>query len=878
MGTFDQTGKKNGKLPANQSNPTTSESESPTEAVVKALAISADLRVGQVAHAPVLECTPDVPIYQAARRMQEARCSSIIVVDENGPMGIWTERDALAMDFAHPENFNLPIGQVMSAPVKTVHEDVGLQEVGVRFREEGLRHFLVVDDEGQPKGIISQTDLVLNHGIEHYLRLRKVKAVVKRPFVNLREGEALGNAARMMREGRTDALVVEYTDGSHGILTERDIVRLIAGRSDGERVGDVASRPLLTVPADSTLYRVRRMLLESKLRHIGVTGEDGSLVGLISFADIISGMEFAYVEELQNALRERDRALSISRRSLHLAEKIIESSPEGVVITDKRGAIMSVNPAFTRVTGYSAEEAVGNTPNLLSSGRHDEQFYRNMWSRLAQEGHWQGEIWNRRKNGEIYPELLTITAISDEDGELSHYAALFSDISELKENEERIRNLAYYDALTGLPNRRLFNDRLSVAVAHAHRNGNMLAVMFIDLDRFKRVNDSLGHSVGDALLQEVTERLGECVREDDTVARMGGDEFICILSDVQGPDDAAMVARRIQEGLSRPMQIEGEELTITSSIGISIYPEDGTTPETLVRNADAAMYRAKDTGRDSYQLYTPAMNARTLEHLAMETAMRKALERDEFLVHYQPIVDATGRLSGAEALLRWHHPEMGIILPSDFIPLAEETGLINPIGEVVLRSVCRTIRGWREAGLTGTNVAVNISARQFAQDDFLEQVSTILEEEKVPASSLTFELTESLLMDDAVRTIRMLQAIRAMGIDISVDDFGVGYSSLNYLKRFPINKLKVDRAFIRGIAEADEDAAIVSAVISLSHSLRMQVVAEGVEEDAQVQFLRESGCELLQGFFYGRPMPQEEFARSYLKPDKADGSHGSESA
>jgi diguanylate cyclase (GGDEF)-like protein/PAS domain S-box-containing protein len=576
-------------------------------------------------------------------------------------------------------------------------------------------------------------------------------------------------------------------------------------------------------------------------------------------------MEHIYVQELRQALAERDRALRFSQHNLHLAERVIESSLEGIIITDADGVIESVNPAFTRLTGYSAEEAIGRTPSLLSSGRHDEWFYTEMWRMIQEDGHWQGEVWNRRKNGEVYPELLTIAAITDKQGEITHYAALFSDISELKENEEYIRNLAYYDPLTNLPNRRLFHDRLSVAIAHAHRSHTKLAVIFVDLDRFKRINDSLGHAVGDQLLQQVTTRLQGAVQEDDTVARMGGDEFVILLTDVEDVDYVVRVARRIIKVATEPMSLGEHELVVTCSLGISLYPDDGTDIDDLIQNADTAMYRAKEAGRNSYQLYSPSMNLHSLEHLALEVALRKALEQNELSVYMQPLFLAEdGALVSAEALIRWHSPQLGCVPPSDFIPLAEETGLIVPIGKFVLQSVCEQLGRWNAEGREDISVAVNVSAMQFRSKDFIETTRQVLDGCAIRPGQLCLELTESMLVEDAVDNLRTMTALREMGIRLAVDDFGTGYSSLNYLRRFPIDKLKIDRAFIRDIDSNKQDETLVSAVIGLGHSLGLKVVAEGVEREAQLEVLRQLGCDMIQGFYYSEAITPERFAERYL--------------
>jgi diguanylate cyclase (GGDEF)-like protein/PAS domain S-box-containing protein len=836
------------------------------EEELNTLMASPDMTVGQVVRHAILQCTPDEPLATVAARMSEAGYSSIVVMEDGVPVGIWTEHDALSLDFSTAQNYSRPVSELMSSPVKSVTADTSLQEVASRFLADGVRHYLVCGEAGKPIGMVSQTDIILNQGVEHYLRLRHVSSVLKEGTVVLDAEERLHTAARRMRETGRDAVLVHYSSGDEfGILTERDIVRFIAQRLSDKPAGELASRPLVTISSDCSLYRARDILLQSGVRHLGVL--NGELVtGLLSFSDILFGIEHVYVQELRQALDERDRALSMSRRNLRLAERIIDSSLEGVMVTDAEGIIESVNPAFSRLTGYSSDEVIGKTPSILSSGRHDKVFYQTMWQRIREDGCWQGEVWNRRKNGEIFPERLTIAAIHDEESEITHYASLFSDISSLKENEEHIRHLAYYDPLTNLPNRRLFIDRLSVALAHAHRNQGKLAVMFIDLDRFKRINDSLGHSVGDSLLQETASRLLDAVREDDTVARMGGDEFIILLSEVAEMEHVIACARRITEAMGQPIAAGEQELLVSCSIGISIYPDDGSDGEALVKNADTAMYRAKDAGRNNYQLYSPAMNARSLEHLAMELSLHKALERDELEVHYQPLFRAgDGQLVGAEALLRWNHPVLGRVSPADFIPLAEETGLIVPIGEFVLRQVCKQLHQWKNRGLGDINVAVNISVCQFHHKDFLHHVYELLEEAAVDTSMLTFELTESMLMKDAVEGIRIMEALRKMGIGLSVDDFGTGYSSLSYLRRFPINKLKIDRSFIRDIGVNKQGAAIVSAVINLGHSLDLEVVAEGVEEEEQLSFLQQHDCDVIQGFYYSPAVDADTFAESFLQ-------------
>ncbi len=826
---------------------------------------SSEIHVKEIIRRRLLECAPSMPLFEVARLMSEAQCSAVIVTEQKKPVGIWTERDALAVDFSLTETLNQPIGTLMSQPLKSVSGDASLQDVATRFLNEGGRHYLVVGDEGQVLGVVSQTDVVLHQGIEHYLRLRNVDSVFKEGQPTVSEVDNLGAVASRMRQAQSDAALVRYNSGDYGIVTGRDIVRLIGRQLTDCCIGEIASRPLLTIPGESSLYRARSLLVKNGIRHIGVLDKKGDVRGLISLSEILFGVKNVYVQELRQALAERDRALQHSQRNLYLAEKIIESTLEGIIVTDTEGFIVSVNPAFTRLTGFSAEEVIGKTPAILRSGRHNEKFYAEMWRQIREAGCWQGEVWNRRKTGEVFPELLTITGIRDEVGELTHYAALFSDISEMKDNEERIRNLAYYDLLTHLPNRRLLHDRLGVAIAHAHRSQGRLAVIFIDLDRFKRINDSLGHSVGDKLLQEVARRLQVSVKEDDTVARMGGDEFVILLGDVEDIEDVVQVARRIIDAMGQPIAINGQELVITCSVGVSVYPDDGTSLESLIHNADSAMYRAKEAGRNSYQLYSPAMNAHSLEHLALEVMLRKAIQEGELSVHFQPLFDARNEvIVSAEALLRWHSPTMGWVPPSDFIPLAEETGLIAQIGEFVLHSVCRELKRWHELGYEGVSVAVNVSAIQFRSKDFLEATRAILEQYAIQPGQITFELTESMLVEDAVENIRTMNALRAMGIRLAVDDFGSGYSSLNYLRRFPVDTLKIDRAFIRDIDTNEQEASLVAAVILLGHSLGLKVVGEGVEREEQLRMLQGHGCDIIQGFHYSGAIDSATFEQTYL--------------
>jgi len=547
-----------------------------------------------------------------------------------------------------------------------------------------------------------------------------------------------------------------------------------------------------------------------------------------------------------------------------LTAKVFESAAEAVVITDAKGTILNVNDAFVRVTGYSREEAIGQTPRLLKSGRHEQSFYATMWSNLLENGQWQGEIWNRRRDGEIYPEWLSITAVREDGSDLgnpSHYVAMFSDITAAKHNEERLYRLANYDSLTDLPNRGLFRENLAKALAWAARNRRKVAVLFLDLDRFKLINDTLGHNAGDALLLDVAHRLKGCVREADTVARMGGDEFTIVLTDLPDADSAATAARKILEVMAVPFTIEGRELFITTSIGISLYPRDGEHLEDLLKAADMAMYHAKEQGRDTYQFHRPDSREEIGQAFALENGLRRALEREEFRVFYQPQVDIeTGAIVGMEALLRWLHPERGLLPPDEFIPIAEETGMINAIGRWVLEQACRQNKQWQASGAGQFRIAVNLSGRQLKQEDLPEQIADALRRSGLAPRWLQVELTETSVMQNPVTAGRLLEEIRNLGVSVAIDDFGSGYTSLSYLKRLPIDGVKIDKSFIAGVVDDMDDQAISKAIIALAESLRLKVVAEGVETHGQLAFLRENHCCDAQGYLFSRPLPANKLA------------------
>jgi len=574
---------------------------------------------------------------------------------------------------------------------------------------------------------------------------------------------------------------------------------------------------------------------------------------------------------LEERVMQRTSELSEANKHLSLQAAALKAAANAIVITDFHGTIIWVNRAFTAMTGYGQEEIVGKNPNLLNSGEQPESYYAELWSTILSGKVWKGEIVNRRKDGTTYTEEMTITPVSLEDTgnpTNTYFIAIKQDITQRKAAEKQIQFLAYYDALTGLPNRTLLQDRLSKALAGARRRKDKVALLFLDLDGFKTINDSLGHSVGDLVLQEVAERLKRFAREQDTVARVGGDEFLIVLTAVKDAADAAVAAERLMHAMTVELVIQGRSLSISCSIGIGIFPEHGTDGETLIKNADAAMYCAKESGCNSFRFFSEGMNAEAMERLTLEHGLRLALEKRELFLVYQPQMDiATGKTTGLEALLRWQHPELGLVRPDKFIRIAENSGLIIPIGEWVLRTACSQARKWQDEGLLAVPVAVNVSAVQFRQEDFCELIGRVLWETGLAPQYLEMELTESLLLSNAHVTLSVLQNLRAMGLKLAIDDFGTGYSSLSYLRQFPVSKLKIDRSFIRDVAVNPDDAAITTAIIGMAKSLNLKVIAEGVEDEAQMSFLRARQCDEIQGYYFSKPLVVEKVA------DKLRGDH-----
>ncbi|MBI3145069.1 MAG: EAL domain-containing protein [Pseudogulbenkiania sp.] len=815
----------------------------------------------------ILSCPPWTPVHEAASKMMASHCGSIVVMDEKGKaLGIWTETDALNLDFsAAAAAEEIPVERVMSSPVRTIQSGTSIHDATGFFRRHGIRHALVERD-GVYLGLLSLTDIVLNQGMEAFLGLKRLEELDCPPANVLSAELGLQDAVRVMRQSVVDAVGVCCADGELGILTRHDVVRLLALGDVDQALGAVCSHPMLAVADSVSLLHARRLMMQHKIRHLGVLATDGALKFILDFCDILHNIEHECLLELQGALNERDQALLLSRRSLLLSDKVFESTLEGIAITDGAGIIQSVNPAFVRITGYSAEESIGKTPAILKSGKQPPEFYDHLWHSLQRDGFWQGEVVNRRKNGLLYTEHLSITGIRGDGGEYAHYVAVFSDITQRKQAEERLHFLANHDALTGLPNRTLFLERLETSVEQAREFGQRLALLFIDLDRFKLVNDTLGHHAGDELLVWIAEEMKKVAPPLSMVARLSGDEFTLLMPAVDSVQQVASRAQCVLDAIAGETVVAGQEVFVSASIGVSLYPEDGVTGEALLVNADTAMYRAKERGKSNFQFYTSDMNASALERLRLEYSLHKALSQGELEVWYQPKVElASGCINGAEALIRWRHPELGLVSPARFIPIAEDSSLIVSIGEWVLKTACREVCRWRERGLFAGRVAVNVSGRQLKYAGMVEVAERTLEECGLPSDALELEITESVAMDEDSGMVEVLHRLHELGVYLSIGDFGTGYSSLSYLKRLPVHGLKIDQSFVADLHQNRDDAAITQAIISIARSLGLGLVAEGVELDEQRRYLVEQGCGTGQGYLFSRPLPAAEFEELLLR-------------
>lgn len=680
--------------------------------------------------------------------------------------------------------------------------------------------------------------------------------------------QSLRQAEAMFRELAENSVVGVY-------IVQDDAFRFVnakmADMFDYEPIEMMASVGVLDIVAENQRQLVKegiRKRLSGEIQEVHYERQarkkDGSLIDIEVFGSRmrIDGRDATIGIMLDISKRKK------AEMSEHLMTLVYQYSSEGMVISDVNGVIVTVNPAFTEITGYLPDEVIGNKLNILSSGRHDQAFYQTMWRAINTAGHWRGEVWNRRKSGEVYVELLTINTAYNEDGTVFRRIGVFSDITERKQSEAVVWQQANFDFLTRLPNRHMFHDRLQQEITKSHRAGLPLALLFLDLDQFKEVNDTLGHDIGDRLLKQAAQRLSSCVRESDTVARLGGDEFTIILSELKDVNVVKRIGQNILEKLAQPFMLEGEEVFISASIGITLYPDDATEIEDLIKNADQAMYAAKDHGRNQLHYFARSMQEAAQSRRWLQRDLRGALADNQFHLHYQPIVNlANGSIDKAEALIRWQHPVRGLISPAEFIPIAEDTGMIIEIGDWVFRQAAQQVALWRSTHCAHFQISVNTSAVQFRRggivhDEWLGHLRGL----GLPGNSIAIEITERLLMDAGVGVTDKLRILRAAGIQAALDDFGTGYSSMSYLKKFDIDYLKIDQSFVRNLAPASDDMALCEAIIVMAHKLGMKVIAEGIETEQHRDLLAAAGCDFGQGYLFSRPVAAEEF-QAFLQPD-----------
>ncbi|BBB26788.1 EAL domain-containing protein [Amphritea japonica] len=824
------------------------------------------LLVRHIAQTDLITGNPDTPAKSLIETMATKRIGCIVICENQCPVGIVTRRDLIKL--WQDENQTAPATQFMTSPVLTISENESVDKAGLRFIADDVRHLVVTTSSGEACGIISETDVVNSHSMEHDLFLRSVMDIADLSPESINGNETVLSALQRLKESGRSALFINLNNQICGIFTERDAVNLLANSQQNDSIIELCSNTLVTIEQDLSLYNARKVFHEHQFQHLATTDNQGEITGLISYSDILNSVEHDYVYRLRELLYERDVALEQSQHNLRLADKVIEASMEAIVICDRNAKILRVNPSFTEITGYCSNEVLGKNPNILSSGRHNNEFYEQMWQSLLKKGVWQGEVWNKRKDGSVYPEWLSITAISDENGEITQYASIFSDLTEVKKSEARIKRLAYFDELTKLPNRKLFNDRLQLSLGYAREHEHRVAVAYIDVDFFQQINDLHGHEIGDKVLKEIGRRVEAQLDDGDTVARFGGDEFNLILTDVDNNPHISEFLNRLLNTISQPILIDNTELKATVSIGVSFFPTDATDAETLLKCADSAVHLAKDSGRNSLRFFSLEQHKLIHSRYQLGSDLQAAISNGEFQLYYQPKIDLNnGQSTACEALIRWLHPQLGYVSPAEFIPLAEDMGLITRIGQFVIEEACLQIAEWCKQGLE-TTVAINISAKQFLHADIASQILTILDHYNIPAQLLSIELTESCFLHCLEETQRGIDTLRSNGIQVAIDDFGTGYSSLSYLRNIALDILKIDRSFLVDIEKSEVDCSIVSSIIEMSHVLGLKVVAEGIESQGQLEILKSMGCDQMQGFLLARPMPAEAFSHWYLhQPD-----------
>ncbi|MCX7193131.1 MAG: EAL domain-containing protein [Proteobacteria bacterium] len=816
--------------------------------------------VAKVMSSDVATVHIDDTLANAVAIMHQHRYSCIIVMRDSTPVGILTERDVVRLAPAFADPASLTVGSVITATLITAAPDMSLPDAIKLMSTHKIRHLAIAWQE-RLLGIVTRHDLVKTLQGSYVNFLHETIQRQRNELFQIGQQNTLFTLHAAALDASANAIVI--TDNNSLILWANPAYARLTGYALEEVIGkhpkDLVSSGLQSQEFYEILWR---SIQNGVVWHGEVVNrrKDGTLFHQeMTITPVRSANHnITHFIAIEQDISERRQ---IEER-LREAAAVMENTHDGVLITDTTPRILAVNKAYTSITGYSAAEVIGKNPSIISSGRASKAFYTEMWAHIQKNGCWQGEVWNRRKDGECYPQLLTINTIYDDDQKPVRYVGVFADITQLKENQAKFEFLAHHDPLTRLPNRSLAEARLEHELEQAQRHSHQIAVLFIDLDRFKAVNDSFGHLVGDELLCAVAERLGHRVREGDTLGRLGGDEFILLANPLTDTQDAAVIARDFLDALSEPFNLsDNHEVFIGGSIGISLFPQDGGTVTELMKNADAAMYLAKKNGRNQFSFYTRELNEGACAQLAMENDLRRALSQNELMLHYQPKVDLqSGKICGLEALIRWQRGGMEWVPPAIFIPLAEKSGLILTIGSWVIEQACRQIRSWMDEGLSKVAVSINISARQFRSGNLDKLVEQAIRKYGIDAQNLELELTESMLMLEPEHAVASMQKLKQIGVKISLDDFGTGYSSFSYLSRFPIDTLKIDQSFVRDVTTEPNAAEIASAIIGLAHRMNLRVVAEGVENEAQLAYLLEKNSDEIQGFHFSKALSPNDIA------------------
>lgn len=825
--------------------------------------------INSVMNKNILSVEKDTDLNIAVAKMECFSAGCILVEEDHKPIGILTERDMASLIMSDIQLSTLTMADVMSSPVVTVRSDISAYRAIEMMNLHKMRRLIVVDENEQIMGILLQENIIreMEGNYIHFLKkilLDRDESITKTQIEFRAKSLHLENILRSSIDQGIVATDLHLNITYFNPEAERIYNRLMC-EVVGQPLKQIFSTDVINSIRLDQLHKIIQQQGELTFSHTQQCDNGERII-----ESRITGIKTEDNTQLGYTLISHDVTEKlIAKEKLTLASHVYENAIEGIMVTDASGTIQSVNPAFSKITGYNEAEVLGNNPRLMQSNRQPPEFYQKMWDTILATGSWQGEIWNRRKNGETYPQRLTISSVKDAAGKVSQYIGVFYDITKIKAHEDEIRHLAYHDPLTELPNRLLFQDRLSQAILHARRKGTGLTLMFLDIDHFKKLNDTLGHLSGDLFLQKISAKFKSCLRDDDTVSRLGGDEFTILLEDIECIEGASKVARKILALFDAPFELDNNEIYLGTSIGIARYPSNGDDAETLTRNADTAMYHAKAEGRNNFQFFETEMETRIKQRVSLETDLRKALSNDEFLIYYQPIIDLSnpGNIT-FEALLRWNKPNASLVSPATFIPLAEDTGLIIPIGNWVLTKACHQVACWNNQHNNKISISINLSARQFRDKELLNNIKAILDESGLEPSSLNLEITESVMMEDMKQSITTLNEFKDMGIKIYMDDFGTGYSSFIYLKKFPIDALKLDHTFMHDVAHNDDSAHLVAGIISIAKGLDIDVVAEGVESQGQVSFLKQHGCDKVQGYLYCTPMPEDEVA-GFLARSKA---------